>query len=71
MYVVGMEVLLHAFSHSIKWSRVVSFTLQGKLAPGTHWIGGWEDPEAGLESVMKTKFLFLQGIELRFSGRTA
>jgi hypothetical protein len=24
-------------------------------APGTHWIGGWADPRAGLDTVSKWK----------------
>jgi hypothetical protein len=28
---------------------------------GTHWIGGWVDPRAGME---KRKFLTLLGLEL-------
>jgi hypothetical protein len=34
-------------------------------APGTHWIGGWVDPRAGLDDVEKRKFLTLPGLELR------
>jgi hypothetical protein len=26
-----------------------------KRAPGTHWIGGWVGPRAGLEAVVKRK----------------
>jgi hypothetical protein len=37
----------------------------GKRGPGTHWIGGWVDPRAGLDGVEKFKFLTLQGLELR------
>jgi hypothetical protein len=29
-----------------------SFTPRER-APGTHWIGGWVDPKAGLDAVMK------------------
>jgi len=24
----------------------------GKAAPGTHWLGGWLDPRAGLDAVV-------------------
>jgi hypothetical protein len=34
-------------------------------APGTHWIGGWVGPRAGLDYEEKTKFLILPGLELR------
>jgi hypothetical protein len=40
-------------------------------APGTHWIGGWVDPRAGLEDVEKRKFMTLLGLELRPLGRSA
>jgi hypothetical protein len=36
-----------------RWRWVVSFTPQllypGERAPGTHWIGGWVGPRAGLD----------------------
>jgi len=31
---------------------VVSFTPRGEKAPGTHWIGGWVGPRAGLDVVV-------------------
>jgi hypothetical protein len=42
-----------------RWRRVVSFTLQplypeGKY-PGTHYIGGWVEPIAGLDAAEKRK----------------
>jgi hypothetical protein len=37
----------------------------GKRASGTHWIGGWVDPRAGLDDVEKRKFLSLPGLEPR------
>jgi hypothetical protein len=40
-------------------------------APGTHWIGGWVDPRAGLEDLEKRNFLTLPGLELRHLGRPA
>jgi hypothetical protein len=42
-----------------------------KAPPGSHWIGDWVDPRAGLEDVEKRKFLTLPGLELRPFGRTA
>jgi hypothetical protein len=33
-------------------SRPGRFT-PGEGAPGTHWIGGWEGPRAGLDDVEK------------------
>jgi hypothetical protein len=32
---------------------------------GTHWIGGWVDPRAGLDDMEKWKFFTLPGLELR------
>jgi hypothetical protein len=43
----------------------------GKGAPCTHWVGGWVDARDGLDDVEKTKFLTLQGLELRPLGRPA
>jgi hypothetical protein len=40
-------------------------------AHGTHWIGGWVGPRAGLDDMEKWKFLTLTGIELRHVGRPA
>jgi hypothetical protein len=34
----------------------------GERAPGTHWIGGWVGPRAGLDDVEKTKFFTLPGL---------
>jgi hypothetical protein len=33
-------------------------------APGTHFIGGWVNPRAGLYEMGKRKFLTLPGLEL-------
>jgi hypothetical protein len=42
-------------------SRPSSFT-PGERARGTHWIGGWVDPRAGLDDMEK---ILDQGVELR------
>jgi hypothetical protein len=44
--------------------ELVSFT-PGERASGTHEIGGYVDPIAGLDDVEKRKFLTLHGLELR------
>jgi hypothetical protein len=31
-------------------------------APGTHWIGGWVGPRAGLDDTEKRRFLTLPGL---------
>jgi hypothetical protein len=43
--------------------------ISGLRSPGTHWIGGWVDPRAGLNDTEKLKFLTLLGLELRRLGR--
>jgi hypothetical protein len=56
----GMKIYLHAFLTSAldgdKWSasRPGRFTA-GERTPGTHWIGGWVGPIAGLHVVFKRK----------------
>jgi hypothetical protein len=72
----GVDVYIHIFLTSalgggeLSASRPCGFT-PGEEAPGTHWIGGWVDPRAGLANVKKRKFLTLQGLELRSLGRPA
>jgi hypothetical protein len=51
-------------------SRPCHFT-SGESAPGTHCIGGWADPRAGLDDVEKGKLLTLPGLELRHLRRPA
>jgi hypothetical protein len=65
-----VEVYIHVFLTSAlvggDWSssRPGPFT-PGERAPGTHWIGGWVGPRAGLDDVKKRKILSLS---LRFGG---
>jgi hypothetical protein len=69
----GVDVEIHIFLTSDlvggEWSasRSDRFTL-GDRAPGTHWIGGWVDPRAGLHNMEKWKFLIPSGLELRPLG---
>jgi hypothetical protein len=71
-----MDVWIHIFLTSAlvegEWpaSRPGFFT-PGERALGTHWIGGWVDPRAGLADVEKRKFLTLPGLELRPLGCSA
>jgi hypothetical protein len=72
----GVDILIHIFLTSAiaggEWSasHPGSFTPEER-APGTHWIGCWMDPRAGLDDVEKRKFLTLLGLELRTLGRPA
>jgi hypothetical protein len=45
-------------------SRPGRFT-SGERGPGTHWKGSWVYLGAGLDDVVKRKFLTLPGLELR------
>jgi hypothetical protein len=56
-----MSGQLHAATALPPWER----------APGTHWIGGWVNPRAGLDDVDKRKFLTIPGLELLSLGRPA
>jgi hypothetical protein len=51
-------------------SRPGRFNL-GERALGTHRIGGWVSPRAGLDDVEKRKIFTLQGLELRPLRRPA
>jgi hypothetical protein len=57
------------------WRWVVSFTSWSlyprRKSPGTHCIGGWVGPRAGLDDVEKRKFFTLPGLELWPLGRPA
>jgi hypothetical protein len=71
-----VDVYIHIFLTSAlvggEWSasRPGRFTPGGKVT-GTHWIGGWVDPIAGLDVVEKRKLLTLPGLEPRSFGRPA
>jgi hypothetical protein len=41
---------------------------RGEIASGTHWIGGWMDPRAGMDSVENRKTFSLPGIKPRQSS---
>jgi hypothetical protein len=66
----GVDVYIHVFLTLAlvggEWSasRLGRFT-PGERAPGTHWIGGWVGPRASVDSMEKSKFLTLPGLELR------
>jgi hypothetical protein len=53
-----------------------SASRSGRFAPrervlGTHWIGSWVVPRAGLDDVDGRKFLILPGLKLRPFSRPA
>jgi hypothetical protein len=72
----GVDVQIHIFLTMAlvggEWSASRPCRLTPvERAPGTHWIGGWVDPTAGLDDVEKRKFLTLPGLEVRPLGRPA
>jgi hypothetical protein len=72
----GVNVEIHTFLISAlaggEWStsRAGRF-IHGERTTGTHWIGGWVVPRAGMDTVEKRKFFILPGLELRHLGRPA
>jgi hypothetical protein len=66
-----MHIFLTSALVGGEWSdsRPGRFT-PGEISLGTHWIGLWVGPEAGLDDV-KRNFLTLPGLELRPLGRPA
>jgi hypothetical protein len=72
----GVDVCIHIILTSAlaggEWSASRPCRLTpGERVPGTHWIGGWVGPRAGLDDVEKRKFFTLPGLELRPLGRPA
>jgi hypothetical protein len=67
----GMDVQIHIFLTSalagVEWLA----SHPGRFTPGTHWIGIWVVPRAGVDDVEKRKFLTLPVLELRPLGRPA
>jgi hypothetical protein len=57
----GVDVQIHIFLTSALVGGVVSFTPEER-ASGTHWIGGWVGPRAGLDDLEKRKILTLPGL---------
>jgi hypothetical protein len=57
----GVEVEIHIFLTSAlaggDWSALrPGRFIPGDTDPGTHWIGGWVNPRAGLDDLEKRKF---------------
>jgi hypothetical protein len=66
----GVVVYIHIYLTSTlaedEWTASgPSRSIPGERAPGTHWIGSWVDPRAGLDNMEKRKFLTLSELELR------
>jgi hypothetical protein len=64
-----VDVQIHIFLTSALvggewWASRSGRSTRGEKAHGTHWIGGWVGPRAGLDNVEKRKFLSLQVLEL-------
>jgi hypothetical protein len=69
---MGESIFLTSVLAEGEWSasRPGRFT-PAERAPGTHSIGGWVDPRAGLDDVEKRKLFTLTGLEFRPLGRSA
>jgi hypothetical protein len=67
----GVDVYSHIFLNSALAGGKWSASRPGERFLGTHWIGGWVDPRAGLDNLEKTQFLTLQGLKLRPLRRPA
>jgi hypothetical protein len=67
----GMDVYIHMFFISSLVGGEWSASRLGRFVPGTHWIGGWVSPTAGLEDLEKRKFLTIPGLKPRPLGRQA
>jgi hypothetical protein len=72
----GGDVKIHVFLTSAlvggEWlaSRLGPFSPMESSA-GTHCLGKWPGPKAGLDDVEKRKILILQGLELSLLNRPA
>jgi hypothetical protein len=56
----GVEIQLHVLLTSALDGDEWSLSLPGRFtpserAPGTHWIGGWVDPRATLNALVRRK----------------
>jgi hypothetical protein len=67
----GVVVSIHIFLTSVLIGGEWSTSRPGRFIPGTHWIGGWVNPRAGLYDLEKRKFLTLPVLKLRPLGRPA
>jgi hypothetical protein len=66
----GVDVQIHIFLTSALAGGEWSASHPGRFTPfeivtGTHWIGGWVGPRAGLEDMEKWKLLNLPGLDIK------
>jgi hypothetical protein len=47
----GLDVYIHIFLTSALVGGEWSASRPARFTPGTHWIGGWVGPRAGLDDV--------------------
>jgi hypothetical protein len=45
----GVDAQIHIFLTSALAGGKWTASRPGRITPGTHWIGGWVDPRAGLD----------------------
>jgi hypothetical protein len=69
----GVDVWIHIFFTSALAEGEWSASSPSRLTPvgrvlGTHSIGGWMSPRAGLDEVEKRKYLTLPGLKIRPLG---
>jgi hypothetical protein len=60
----GVDIQIHIFLTSTLVGDEWPASCTGRFTPGErdpdiHWIGGWVDPRAGLDDMVKRKFLTL------------
>jgi hypothetical protein len=67
----GVDTQIHIFLTLAQVAGEWSASRTCRFTPGTHCIGGWVDPRAGLDDVDKRKFLTIPGLELRPLARPA
>jgi hypothetical protein len=60
----GVDVQIHLFLTSALVGGEWSASRPWRFTPGTHFIGSWVDPRAGLDDMEKLKCLTLPGLEL-------
>jgi hypothetical protein len=60
----GVDVQIHILLTSALAGGEWSVSCSGRFIPGTHLIGGWVSPRAGVDDVEKRKFLTLLGLKL-------